>query len=243
MAPDREEIANELRRLYELNPENAEGLLESYLERVTGQFDDKERIKYLESIKGLFLKGARGDKGPSTSAVPFESIFRGKDISMSQLAPDEYKRRLKESLDSLFEGINEIMLVIDTTLLGKGHETETIRHVLGSSLTDKHVSIEEYLKKIKLAFWVCHKAFQKAAYNMVEGILSEIRPENIEKELGQGLRFGPLKKAEFYDLFKEKYHDIQGWVESGRFHKELLREFERQCQKMFSEKERYDNDI
>jgi hypothetical protein len=56
-----------------------------------------------------------------------------------------------------------------------------------------------------------------------------IRP-TVAKERGSGLKIGPLRKAEDFDILKEKIERIQRWFESGRFMEDFLREFENNCQ-------------
>lgn len=57
---------------------------------------------------------------------------------------------------------------------------------------------------------------------------------SLEAERGGGLRFGPLRKAELYEIYKEKFSQFKGWFESGSFMEELLREFEKTCQRLYN---------
>jgi hypothetical protein len=61
-------------------------------------------------------------------------------------------------------------------------------------------------------------------------VVETLDPTQVVKERGSGLKIGPLRKAEDYDILKEKIERIQRWFESGRFMEDFLREFENNCQ-------------
>ena len=65
--------------------------------------------------------------------------------------------------------------------------------------------------------------------------MSEIDPEQISADTGTGLKIGPLRKAELFETITEKHHVVRKWLESGRCTEELLREFEKNCQKFSKE--------
>jgi hypothetical protein len=44
-----------------------------------------------------------------------------------------------------------------------------------------------------------------------------------------------MKKAESFDLFEEKYKRVKKWYESERFLLDFLRQFEKNCQKSFTQ--------
>jgi hypothetical protein len=50
------------------------------------------------------------------------------------------------------------------------------------------------------------------------------------------LKFGPMKKAEMFDIYEQRYGKIQKWFSSGRFMEDFLREFEKNCQTQFGKK-------
>ncbi len=236
---DLKAIAKELRSIYKLDSKNAPKLIEAYLERVLSDLTWQERYEILKKIQSYFGSGQPLEKistFDNTSAKEMINLILGKDLNLKDINDVQLRKRLFDAFNALFENINQILWVIDSTLLGKGRETVTIRHVIGSSLQDDGRSMEEYLKKIKVSFLVCHKAFQIAASNLINKILKELNPKNIEDEMSKGLKFGPLKKAEFYDRFVEKFIELENWVRSGKFLQELLREFENECQKMFLER-------
>jgi hypothetical protein len=76
---------------------------------------------------------------------------------------------------------------------------------------------------------LAQQASKNAAYQMVGKILQELDPEKISQEAAGGLKFGPLRKAELYDIFEQEMKKCRQWYESGRFMKDLQREFEKNC--------------
>ena len=123
------------------------------------------------------------------------------------------------------------MAVIDSTLLGKVRGEETIRQVIGFHLEgqDQTKSLESYLGQINKAFLQAQQASKNAAHQMTGKILQELDPEKISQEAGGRLKFGPLRKAELYDIYEQKIKNCRQWYESGRFMQDLQREFEKNC--------------
>ena len=66
-------------------------------------------------------------------------------------------------------------------------------------------------------------------------ILAELEPDRIAASTRGGLRFGSLRKAEQFELYAQKYDAFKKWVDSGRYIEEVLREFEKNCQKIFNQ--------
>jgi hypothetical protein len=64
-------------------------------------------------------------------------------------------------------------------------------------------------------------------------MLAELDPERIDAEAGKGFKFGALRKADLFDLYREKFVSCKAWVDSGRFGEEFLREFEKTCEKSY----------
>ena len=103
-------------------------------------------------------------------------------------------------------------------------------------------SLQNYLDQIQEAFLVAHKAFQEAAQTKVGEILKELSPDHFEASEGGWLKFGPFRKAELFEIYKEKFQACKSWFESGRFMEELLREFEKTCQKLYNADQRKKNE-
>ena len=159
----------------------------------------------------------------------------GKDSAALDVGSDEFAEKIAKALNTVFDSLNGIIGTINATLLGHKPEMETIRHVIGSSIEGAAgaQSIDGYLEQIQRAFLVAHKAFQEAARTKVGQFMAELDPGKLESESEGGLKFGALRKAELFDAYKDKYATCRKWLDSGRFTEELLREFEKICQKRY----------
>jgi hypothetical protein len=240
-----ETLINEIRTIYQSNPLKAEKLIEAYLEETLKDHLPAGRIALLEKLVLQFEVPPLEVAPPLVQEdMKFESkefsrlfsLLFGERVSTLDLSSTELMEKLAHSLNTIFDTMNEIIRVIDTTLLGKKQELETIRHIIGSQLereaqTD---SLQDYLTRIQKAFLVSHKAFQVAAHAKITEVLSELSPERFESERIGVLKFGPFRKAEYFEMYKDKFQTFKKWFDSGRFKEELLREFEKTCQKLYN---------
>jgi hypothetical protein len=119
--------------------------------------------------------------------------------------------------------------------LGEKGELQTIRHIIGAHVEGQksYDSLKSYLDQIQEAFLISHRAFQEAATMKVAQILSELDPDRIAQATDKGMKFGPLYKAELFEEYKASYRGCRTWFESSRFKQDLLREFEKICQKSY----------
>jgi uncharacterized protein (DUF2267 family) len=233
--PSIEALSEEIRRLYRSNPVEAPVAIEGLL---------AERLKTLPaSQRGAQLHAIAEAFRPRRPAIPAEketqeavfskifSLLLGREVSSESLSSSEIMERLSEALHTLFATLNRLIQTIDATLLGDGTADQTIRKVIGSRLegAESPISLEEYLGRIDKAFLITHQAFRMAAQTVTENLLRELDPERIAAAAGQRLAFGPLKKAEYFDIYKSKFSTLKKWFDSGRFMDDLLREFENHC--------------
>ena len=230
-----DKLAHEIRQIYGSNPSQAESAIETFLTKRLAALSDNEKKSFLTSMAAKFHTPAL-DKTPKigTEEAVFTGIFSlllGREVSNENLSAPEIMERLSESLNTIFGALNRLVQNINTTLLGGNPDEQTIRHVIGSRLEgqDPQVSLEEYLGRIDKAFFVSHQAFKQAAHTLVLKMLHEMDPEKIATEAGQGLKFGPLKKAEYFGIYETRFSTLKKWFESGRFMEDLLREFENNC--------------
>lgn len=179
---------------------------------------------------------------PSALAVKRQEMLQrhlarllGKESAALEVGSEEFAEKMAKALNTVFDSLNGIIGTINSTLLGRKPEMETIRHVIGSSIEGAAgaQSIDGYLEQIQRAFLVAHKAFQEASQKKIGQFMAELDPGKLESEAEGGLKFGALKKAELYDAYKDKYATCRKWLASGRFTEELLREFEKICQKLY----------
>ncbi|MBM4330005.1 MAG: hypothetical protein FJ117_02075 [Deltaproteobacteria bacterium] len=233
-----EKLAAEIRTVYEADSEQSEVIIETFLKKKWKDYPHLERLNLLQKLSKQFEVSASGHAPQGTGAgetARLLSLLLGKRVSMLDLSSEEFLEKLARSLNTVFDTLNQIIGVIHSTLWGKQAQMETIRLILGSNLEGKGQadSLQNYLDQIKDAFLVSHRAFRLAAHTKVGEVLKEIDPKRIAAEAEGGLEFGPLRKAKLFDIYKEKFLKCKSWHESGRFLEDLLREFEKDCQKLY----------
>jgi hypothetical protein len=235
-----DQLAAEVRAAYRRDPAMGKELIEDCLSRQLEEAPPDLRCELLAQLIRRFER-------PTVAAAPIdanrqEALQRhlerllGRGAASLDIGSEEFAEKLAKALNTVFDSLNAIIGTINATLLGSKPEMETIRHVIGSSMEGATgtQSIEVYLEQIQTAFLVAHAAFQDAARIKVRQFLAELDPERIGSEAEGGLKFGALRKAELFDIYKDKYRTCTGWLDSGRFTEELLREFERICQKLYT---------
>ena len=233
-----EKLAAEIRTAYQSNPQQSEMMIETFLKKKWQDCPSLERLNLLEKLSKQFEVSAPSRVQQESGAGELTrllSLLLGKRVSMLDLSSEENLEKLARSLNTVFDTLNQIIGVIHSTLWGKQAEMETIRLILGSNLEGKGQadSLQNYLDQIKDAFLVSHRAFRLAAHTKVGEVLKELDPDRMAAEGEGGLEFGPLRKAKLFEIYKEKFLKCKSWYESGRFLEDLLREFEKDCQKLF----------
>ena len=231
-------LANEIKSLYMSDPANAENRIEAYLEERLKGPPTNEQLTRLEALAERFKEMAPLPQIELEMFSRICSLLLGPGISEGCWPSEELLERLARSLNTIFDMLNQLVKVIHVTLLGKTSELETIRHVIGSELEggSQSDSLEGYLDQIKKAFLVAHEAFQQSANTKVQEFMVELDPDRIAATVDAGLKFGPLRKAELFAVYQEKFQKLKKWFGSGRFMEDLLREFERNCRKLYIEK-------
>lgn len=231
-------LADEVRRIYNPDDTGSASLIEAYLEERLRGFSPDERLVLLENLVAQFPKGAPGKSGGRNLKEEvlsrLFSLLLGRKVSQADLSSAELLERLALSLNTIFDTLNELVSVINATLLGEQIGEETIRHVIGFHLEgeSQSQSLESYIGQIRKAFLITQQAFKEAAHAKVSEILLELDPDRIAQAGGGGFKFGPLRKAEFFEIYEEKFRAFNKWFESGRFMEEFLREFEKNSQRL-----------
>jgi hypothetical protein len=229
------ELLAEIRTAYATDPANAPQVIDALLKtRLAGQPVIEGRAILSKILERLApdepSAEATADKAVLTRMF---SLLLGREVTTDDLSSAQMLERASQSLNTIFDALNQLIGVIDKTLSGKEDRGEqTIRQFIGSHLggQDQTESLEAYLGRISEAFLTTQEAFKKAAQTKVAQILQTLDPGKIAAERSGGLKFGPLRKAEDYDILKEKIDRIQRWFDSGRFMDDYLREFEKNCQ-------------
>jgi hypothetical protein len=235
-----ETLTRDLRAIYLSDPPRADVLMETYLEQRLKGYDDARQLASLQELADHFGK-AGGGEAPHAEGIGGEEFSRlysrllGSRISTAELSSTERVEKLAKSLNTVFDTVNQIIGVINTTLMGRPAAHETIRMIIGSNLQGEQEtgSLQGYLNQIQKAFLVAHEAFQQAAREKLGQILDELDPERIASAADLGLKFGPLRKAELFDMYGEKFRACKAYQQSGRLLGDLMRDFERICQKAY----------
>ncbi len=239
-----EQITNELRKIYKSDCLRAETLIETYLETRLKEFSDSEKLTLLEKLTAEFNAESNIEVSSKYSELNIDketlpklfSLLLGKKVSPADLSSTELLQKLADSLNTIFDALNQVVGVINTTFLGESTGDETIRQVIGFHLKggESHTrSLESYLGQIEKAFLVAHQAFKEAAHAEMSELLHELAPDQIKAADSGGFRFGPFQKAELFEIYEKKFYKCKKWFDSGRFMEKFLREFEKNSQKLF----------
>lgn len=229
--------ADTIRKLYRSDPEGAENVIECRIEEYCDGMTDSEKISFINDLLEKFEAPHEntGSVWPGTKREVLEDVFRlllGRNISADMASSQEILDRLSSAMHTLFGTLNRIVKTINATLLENTAGEQTIRHVIGYEMECREgkESLEDFLGRIEKAFLVSHRAFKQAAHTIVRKLIDEIRPERFADDAGRGLKIGPMRRAEYFEIYREKHAMLQNWFESGRFMNDLLREFENNCQ-------------
>ena len=235
--PDK--LADEIRQIYISDRVQAENLVEQFLENTLGDISDDDKLGVIDKLTGKFevdgtLPLGKLNLDQEVVAQIF-SFLLGRTVSQAELSSGELLQRLADSLNTIFDMLNQLVSVINMAFLGQGQGAETIRQVIGFHLeNDDHTrSLESYLGQITKAFLTAQQAFKYAAEKKMKEILMELEPDRIAASARGGIKLGSLRKAKHFELYAQKYKVFKKWVDSGRYIEELLREFENNCQQIF----------
>lgn len=237
-----EATARDIGELYASNPRKAEEAIEAYLnERLEGR-SHEERCAFIEEIAAHFKPMDASPAAPaeqeSQALTQLLALLLGQRISSLDLSSPEISRKLAASLNTLFDSLNDLVAVMRATLLGEEQDLQTIRHIISADLRAEQEtrSLETHLKQIKTAFLIAGEASRTAAKNETARILRDLDPEAIVSEAEKGSRFGFMRKAEHFEVYREKYDRIRKWADSQRCMEDFTRQFERACRQLFDAK-------
>ncbi|MBT8341629.1 MAG: hypothetical protein HKP58_10435 [Desulfatitalea sp.] len=227
-------LADDIRGVYRSGPDHA---AQSIRELLTARLSDLPPGEARQTIEALL---ARFASNRGLAFTPEKEVLTrvfglllGRGVTPEDLSSGELLDRLAQSLNTIFNALNQLISVINMTFSGGQDQGEqTIRQFIGFHLEgeDQTQSLEDYLGKINKAFLTTQEAFKTAASNKVAQMLQALDPDKLAAERSGGLKIGPLRKAEDFDILKEKIERIKRWYDSGRFMEDYLREFEKNCQ-------------
>lgn len=231
-------LADDIRAKYAADPAHAAQTIDAYLKAELAHLPAEEGRAVVRAALAQFTPSPQPDGSQEITAdkellTRVFGLLLGRKVNPEDLSSGELLDRLAQSLNTIFNALNQLISVINMTLAGSDAQGEqTIRQVIGFHLEgeDQTQSLEAYLGQINAAFLATQEAFKKAAQTKVGQILHSLDTEKIAAERSGGLKIGPLRKAEDFDILKEKIDRIQRWFDSGRFMDDFLREFEKNCQ-------------
>ncbi|MBI5896028.1 MAG: hypothetical protein HZB24_08505 [Desulfobacterales bacterium] len=233
-APRVPQLAEEIRRLYQADPSAAPQAIAALLRTRLADRPVSDGKRAVQEVIGHFSPQRSPAEGNAESEVLIRvvELLLGRKVTPDDLSSEEMLQRLARSLNTIFNSLNQLIRVINATLSGGGDGEQTIRQFIGEHLEgeDRTQSLEAYLGRINDAFLASQEAFKKAVNAKVGQIMQAIDPEKVAAERSGGLKIGPLRKAEDFDILKEKIDRIKRWYDSGRFMEDFLREFEKHCQ-------------
>lgn len=230
-------LVDEIRGIHATDPTNAETLIEENLSNQWTGLSKTEALQQMNRLISAFDPPSTATDSQDVETSVLSRIFPlllGEKVAPDEVKSEQQLHRLAESFHIVFDALNGLVDVIDTSLYGgKGVGVETIRHVIGGRVKGDgdETSLIDYIDRIKRAFRDSQEASQQAAHAMVEEILTELDPKRISEE-GGSRKFGPFQKAEFFKIYEEKFQKCRKWFDAGRFAEELTREFERNCHKL-----------
>lgn len=235
-----EALADELRAIYRSDPLRSDVLMAAFLEQRLKAHDRAGQLLCLQALVDHFGHSGRAATACAQGVGGEEfsrlfSLLLGKRISAAELSSTELVEKLAKSLNTVFDTLNHIIGVINGTLMGMPSGDETIRTIIGSNLEREpgDASLQGYLNRIEKAFLVAHEAFKQAVAGKLDEMLSELDPDRIDSSSERGLKFGPLRRAELFDIYAEKFRACRAYQRSGRLLADLTREFEKNCQKAY----------
>jgi hypothetical protein len=237
-------VTSEIRDLYQSGAANPEPRIESYLTEITENFSQEERSVLGRGLVQAFKKRSAAEAVDSESTDPAShplemmvTLLFGKRLEEMDLPAEDLVRRLADSLNIVFDSLNELIGAINTTFMGQS-EGETIRMVISSDMVgkEKDNSLQSYLDQIKESLGIMNQAYRKAAFTKMKEMLDELDPKNLSQALGAGIKIGPFKKAELFSIYESRYQTLRNWLDSGLLIEALIQEFEKSCQKLYFQK-------
>ncbi len=228
-----------IHEIHQTHGDLSESRIDDYLVQKLENLDVSDRLEVLDRlISRLESPDTESESHPGVSIDDHVmgrviKLLLGRDISQVDFTSEELLESLAESINTVFESLNQVISVINTTLVGKQDQDQTIRQVIGYHLegSDRASPLETYIGQIGKAFFEAQEAAKKAAHAKVTQILNELSPEKIQEEAGVS-KLTPMRKSKYYEEYVHKFEKFEKWFESGRFMESFLREFEKNCRKI-----------
>ncbi len=241
---DIDRLEHEIREMFHARRLSFAVELERHIENSLSSLSWKERADMVETVAQRFKKTTSeygdGADSPSPDFVKLACLMLGRKIDATDLTSADASEKLAQSVNAVFDMLNQIMIVIRNTLPVSEGEQETIRYIIGSHIEGQgeENSLQLYLSQIREAFLTVHKAAVTAAASVVQHVLSGLDPDGIAAATGSSLKLWPMSEGKLFSAYKEKYKTCKEWCGTGGVEEEFLREFEKAYQALYRKETR-----
>lgn len=232
-------LVDDIRIYYLADPSNGQQIVADYLKNQLAEYSPEQARVIIQRVIASFTASriSEDSSADKEQLIRVFGLLLGRKVTPADLSSDKLLERMAKSLSTTFDILNQLINDINlffSDSAGKGEQT--IRQFIGfhSKGEDQTRSLEAYLKQISNAFLATQKAFKATTQTTVGQILDTLDPTKLAAERRGGLKIGPMRKAEDFDILKEKIEQIKHWFDSGRFMEDYLKEFENNCQKFNS---------
>ncbi|MCP4339515.1 MAG: hypothetical protein GY799_11655 [Desulfobulbaceae bacterium] len=237
-----DQLTAELRGTYLADEANAVTNLEARLDETFIDCSAAERSDFLKKLIAVFNQSSVGDSVVSGASSDeynrLLTMLLGKEILTKKLPPEEMIQQVAAAVNTVFDSVNTLVGGMNSTLIGSGspESEETVRMVIRSSMDagEGIGALKKFLDQTGEFFAIALKAYKEAARVKIDEILDELNPERLEAEFEGKVKFGPLYKAQLYDCYLGKYKTLQNWQRSGLLLEAFMKEFEKNCQILYS---------
>lgn len=237
-----DQLTAEIRDTYLADEANAVTNLEARLGETFIDCSSGERNDFLKQLIAVFSQSSVGDsvvlEDSSDAYNKLLTMLLGKEILTKKLPPEEMIKQVAAAVNTVFDSVNTLVGGMNSTLIGSGssESEETVRMVIRSSMdADEGIgALKKFLDQTGEFFAIALEAYKEAARVKIDEVLDELNPERLEAEFEGKVKFGPLYKAQLYDSYLGKYKTLQNWQRSGLLLEAFMKEFEKNCQILYS---------
>lgn len=237
-----DQLTAELRDTYLADEANAVTNVEARLGETFSTCSAEERSDFLKKLIAVFNQSPVGNSVVSEASSDeynkLLTMLLGKEILTKKLPPEEMIQQVAAAVNTVFDSVNTLVGGMNSTLIGSGssESEETVRMVIRSSMdADEGIgALKKFLDQTGDFFAIALKAYKEAARVKIDEVLDELNPERLEAEFEGKVKFGPLYKAQLYECYLGKYKTLQNWQRSGLLLEAFMKEFEKNCQILYS---------
>jgi len=236
------QMKSEIEALFQTHSGEKKQVMEKYLQKALQDCSPTQKTAVLDALIRCFsTETSRTNDLKTLNEKELSSVISlllGKPITTEEYSAEELLEKFSRAFNTVFDALNELIGTINTTFMGKTAEDKTIRLMITADLENAEdmIHLKHYLERIREAFLIMYDAFKQAALVEMKRVLAEINPEVIAEQVTGGLKVGPFKKAEMFELYESKFHNLDNWLQKGLSTEALLRKFESIAEELLSKK-------